>query len=247
MRVCCITVGHVRNASIYPVNKQPAQLPLGIRLNDEARFENTLISERNQALVDQLLTQPTLLYVRANPGVGLSHLLQALCHQSNFSNHSALYLPLADRAGFSPEILEGLDSIQLICLDDVDSIAGDADWERGLFNAFNAIAAAGRQLILAGKQAPGNVQFALADLQSRLQLAPVYQLHDLTDNEKKDLLQLRARVRGMNLNPAVADYIVARTERSLGALISVLDQLDASSLSNQRPLTIPLVKDTMNW
>jgi len=31
------------------------------------------------------------------------------------------------------------------------------------------------------------------------------------------------------------------------ALMTVLDKLDASTLSHQRPLTIPLVKQTMGW
>jgi len=226
---------------------KPAQLPLGIRLNDEARFENYLISAANQPLIDQLLEHPQLVYIRANAGNGLSHLLQALCHQSNFMSDAALYLPLAERDQLSPEILQGLDSVQLVCLDDVDSIVGDAEWEAALFTAFNTMAEAKTHLVMAGRQAPLNLEFGLADLQSRLQLAPVYQLQELDDEDKKQLLQLRARGRGMNLSPAVADFIVARTERSMQALMTVLDKLDASTLSHQRPLTIPLVKQTMDW
>ena len=226
---------------------RPAQIPLGIRLNDEARFENYLISAANQPLIDQLLDQPQLVYIRANAGTGLSHLLQALCHQSNFMSDPALYLPLAERDQLSPEILQGLDSMQLVCLDDVDSIVGDAAWEAALFTAFNAMAEAKTHLVMAGRQAPLKLSFGLADLQSRLQLAPVYQLQELDDDEKKQLLQLRARGRGMNLSPAVADFIVARTERSMQAIMTVLDKLDASTLSHQRPLTIPLVKQTMAW
>ena len=228
-------------------SNRPAQLPLGIRLNDEARFENYLISEANQLLVEQLLENPDLIYVRANPGHGLSHLLQALCHQRTRSREPALYLPLKDRQQLSPEILQGLDSVALVCLDDVDTVAGDPAWESALFTAFNVIADSATQLIMGGRQSPSAVNFSLADLQSRLQLAPVYQLHDLNDEDKKQLLQLRARGRGMNLSPAVAEFIVARTERSMLALMAVLDRLDASSLAHQRPLTIPLVKETMLW
>ena len=231
-------------------NSKPAQLPLGIRLNDEARFENYLISAANQPLIDQLLEQPELIYVRASAGHGLSHLLQALCHQRTVAGVSAeptLYLPLADRQQLSPEILQGLDSVALVCLDDVDAVAGDPDWEAALFTAFNSIAESDTQLVMGGRQAPAAVKFALADLQSRLQLAPVYQLHDLDDDDKKQLLQLRARGRGMNLSPAVAEFIVARTERSMQALMAVLEKLDADSLAHQRPLTIPLVKQAMNW
>lgn len=231
-------------------NSKPAQLPLGIRLNDEARFENYLISTANQPLIDQLLERPELIYVRASAGHGLSHLLQALCHQravTSASSAPALYLPLADRQQLSPEILQGLESVALVCLDDVDAVAGDPAWEAALFTAFNAIADSDTQLVMGGRQAPVMVNFGLADLQSRLQLAPVYQLHDLGDEDKKQLLQLRARGRGMNLSPAVAEFIVARTERSMQALMEVLEKLDASSLAHQRPLTIPLVKQTMGW
>lgn len=226
---------------------KPAQLPLGIRLNDEARFENYLISAANQPLVDQLLEQPELIYIRASAGHGLSHLLQALCHQRSIGSEPVLYLPLADRQQLGPEILEGLDSVALVCLDDIDAVVGDAEWEAALFTAFNVIADSDTQLIMGGRQAPAVLDFNLADLQSRLQLAPVYQLHDLDDDDKKQLLQLRARGRGMNLSPAVAEYIVARTERSMQALMTVLEKLDASSLAHQRPLTIPLVKQTMAW
>jgi len=229
---------------------QPVQLPLGIRLNDEARFENYLITSSNQALVDELLEQPSLLYIRGNPGSGRSHLLQALCHQRSQLGEASLYLPLGQRDQLSPEILQGLDSMALVCLDDVDRIAGDRAWEAALFTAFNVMRVTQKsstQLVIAGSVPPGELEIQLADLQSRLQLAPVYQLHELDDEEKKQLLQLRARGRGMNLSPVVADYVVARAERSLAAIMAVLDKLDASSLAHQRPITVPLVKQTMQW
>jgi DnaA-homolog protein len=60
-------------------------------------------------------------------------------------------------------------------------------------------------------------------------------------------LQLRARNRGMELGDSVADYILTRAERKLGALMSILDELDKSSLEQKRKLTVPLVKSTLGW
>ncbi len=51
--------------------------------------------------------------------------------------------------------------------------------------------------------------------------------------------------RGMELHDAVADYIIARAERSLVALMQILDRLDESSIKEQRKLTIPFVKSTL--
>lgn len=228
----------------------PAQLPLGIKLNDEARFENYLIAASNQPLTDVLTDASQaaqVVYVRANPGTGLSHLLQALCHQETLTSQPAIYIPLAERDQWSPELLAGVGNVSLVCLDDVDQIAGDEAWERALFTAFNDIVAGTTRLVMGGRKNPGEAGFGLADLQSRLQSALLYQLHGLDDQEKRLLLQLRARGRGMNLSPAVAEYILARTERGLPALMTVLDKLDASTLAHQRPLTIPLVRQTMGW
>jgi len=232
------------------VDSQPTQLPLGIRLNDDARFENFHISQLNQPLLDELLEAkraPQLTYIRAHAGFGLSHLLQALCHQENQGGNPALYVPLSHLQQLDPAILEGAEHLALICIDNLEAIAGNEAWERALFNAFNDVLAAKTRLVIGSREHPASLAIKLADLQSRLQLAPLYQLHGLDDADKKQLLQLRARGRGMNLSPAVAEYVLNRTERSLPALMDVLEALDQSSLAHQRPLTIPLVKQTMGW
>lgn len=231
------------------VNHASAQIPLGIRLNDEARFENYHIAQANQALLDALLDEPGagFVYINAQPGHGLSHLLQALCHQQAALQLPALYLPMTELAELSPEILEGAASLAMLCIDNIEQAAGNSEWEQALFRAYNEIRESGTRLIIGGQDNPGQLAFTLPDLQSRLQAAALFQLHGLTDEDKKQLLQLRARARGMNLSPAVAEYILLRTERSLPAIMSVLDALDASSLAHQRPLSKHLVRETMAW
>ena len=61
------------------------------------------------------------------------------------------------------------------------------------------------------------------------------------------VLQARAEQRGLVLNDEVAGFIMRRSSRRLGALLSVLDQLDENSLRAQRRLTIPFVKSVMGW
>jgi len=228
----------------------PIQLTLGIRLNDEARFDDYLVTAANKQLVELLLephTAERIVYIRAQEGTGLSHLLQAVCHVEALAEHPALYLPLAEHARFGPEILQGAEGLTLLCLDDVAAVAGDPEWERALFVAWNEIQHSHTRLLIGADRPPQELPLALPDLRSRLQTAPVYQLRPPGDEEKKQLLQLRAARRGMNLTPAVADYILARTERGLPALMDVLEKLDASSLTHRRALTIPLVRETLNW
>ena len=225
----------------------PNQLILGIRLDDAARFENYLISSANQQAATSLSSLD-----EADPytyiwGTGLTHLLQAVCHQYTMADRSAIYLPLAEKSQLSPEILIGANTLSLVCIDDVDQLDGDEKWEAALFTAFNAMAESDTRLIVAAKSAPQSLSVNLADLHSRLQSGLVFQLLELSDTEKLAALQLRARHRGMDLSDSVAEFILLRAERNLTTLMEILDKLDASSLQEQRSLTIPLVKSTLGW
>ena len=87
----------------------------------------------------------------------------------------------------------------------------------------------------------------LADLQSRLSLALVFQLHDLSDEDKLRALQLRASRRGLQLSDEAGRYILTRGERTMSKLFAHLECLDQASLQAQRKLTIPFIKATLNW
>lgn len=228
------------------------QLTLGIGLDDDATFENFLVSPANRQLMESLTLErgergEGFITIWGSGSPGLTHLLQAACHQATNAGRSALYLPLREKSQLSPQILQGANTLSLVCIDDLDEIEGDKDWESALFTAFNEIRDADTQLIIAARVAPQHQKIKLPDLHSRLQSGLIMQLAELSDEEKLLALQLRASRRGIELANPVADYILQRAQRSLPALMDILDELDRSSLVQKRKLTIPLVKSTMNW
>lgn len=230
-------------------NSTSAQLTLGVGLDDDAQFENFFVSAANRALVNALMENRSepFLYVWGSGSLGLSHLLQAACHKCSAEGRGSIYIPLSERAQFSPKMLEGAESLSLVCIDDIETIAGDVEWEAALFTAFNAMRQTGTQLIVAGHMAAQQLAINLADLHSRLQSGLLFQLVALSDEDKIAALQLRARQRGLDLPDAVGEFILLRAERNLSALIRILDELDRSSLQQQRRLTVPLVKSTLGW
>ncbi len=228
----------------------PSQLTLGVMLDDNATFENFLVAERNQQVYDCLAdpsAQQQFVTIWGAKDSGLTHLLQAACQQRSQQNRSALYFSMRDKANLHPDILDGVHTLSLVCLDNVEHLAGDLLWEAALFTAFNAIKDSQTQLLLAANSAPAQWPVKLPDLRSRLQSCLVFQVSELNDAEKILALQLRAKNRGIQLNDAVAEYILQRADRGLRGLMHILDQLDASSLTHQRKLTIPLVKTTLQW
>ncbi|NLZ78085.1 MAG: DnaA regulatory inactivator Hda [Gammaproteobacteria bacterium] len=233
---------------------KPTQLSLGVRLRDDATFANyypganaVTLGYVEHACETEDQWMDSLLYIWGNPGSGRSHLLQAACLRVEERGGRALYLPLADLAKYGTQLLDNVEFCDLVCLDDVEAVLGQPEWEEALFHAFNRLRDAGKQLLIAANAAPRKLPIKLPDLQSRLSLALVFQLHELSDDEKLRALQLRASRRGLRLSDDVGRFILARSVRSMTVLFDTLEQLDTASLQAQRKLTIPFLKEALGW
>lgn len=185
----------------------------------------------------------TFFYLWGADGAGKSHLLQASCA----SHENSAYLPLSNYAGESEAVLEGLEQLDLVCIDDIHLVLGKAPWEEKLFALFNASQAAHNCLVVSSGLAPREVKYELADLASRFSSGVVYHLHNLSDENKKQALKLRAEGIGMPLQDEVLDYICLRSERSTTSLFAVLEKLERLSLAEKRRITIPFVRELMQW
>lgn len=223
------------------------QLPLGVGLPASAVFD-TFHAGANAAAVAAVASTAAgdgepVLYLHGETGSGRSHLLQAACASATAMGRRAAYLPLGDDA--APAMVEGWETYSLVCVDDIDSIAGNAEWERALFGLFNALRSGGGHWVAAGAAPPAATGFSLADLASRLGAGPVYRLQSLDDAGRAAALALHAHQRGFELAEDVARYLLARLPRDMGSLVETLDRIDHASLTQQRKVTIPLVRDLL--
>lgn len=222
------------------------QIPLRIGLKDSATFAN-FFPGSNAAATHALQQQSEpFVYLWGAHGSGKSHLLQAACHEVSELGGSAAYLPMAELAVMSPQLLEGMEQMSLVCIDDLETIAGSAEWEQALFHLYNRIRDGGSHLVVAGGASPSALGLHLPDLVSRLSWGPVYQLQVLEDREKADALRLRAKQRGMEMPVEVANYLLNHAPRDMHALFALLDKLDEVSLAAQRKLTIPFVRELIH-
>ena len=225
------------------------QLPLGLQLRAAARFAN-FIAGPNRELLEQLQAvaagsgEPFFL-LWGSAGTGKTHLLHACCHHAGAAGHEVAYLSLRDVADLSPQLLEGWERYALVCLDDVDVIAGQSEWEEALFHLYNRIREQGGALIVSSAALPASVPFGLPDLASRLGWGLVYQLQPLNDEQRLEALQRRARQRGCDMPDETGRYLLRRLPRDMPALFDLLERLDEASLAAQRRLTVPFVKSVL--
>jgi len=184
------------------------------------------------------------LWLWGSTGSGRTHLLQAGCARAAAAGRSSGYLPLAEQ-WIAADQLAGLDALDLLCLDDLDGVAGQAAWESGLFRLLVAAAERGSALIVAAGSAPAAVRFALPDLASRLRASEVWQLKSLPAPAQGAALTERAKLLGLELPDETREYLQRRLPREFATLCSVLDTLDDAALAAQRRLTVPFVRELL--
>lgn len=216
------------------------QLPLAVRLRDFAVFDTFEPGPNGVAIAvlsNPAATGPSL-WLWGPEGSGKSHLLQAACA----ANSSAAYLPVTKLLAAGPGVLEGWQDRALVCIDDIDRLAGQSDWELAAFALFNRLWEQGGCLVVSASGGPAATPFGLPDLQSRLAWGGVFRLEPLSDEDRIAALQRRARHRGLDLPVDAARFLLRRLPRDMRALCGWLDTLDAASLAAGKRLTLPFVK-----
>jgi len=227
----------------------PAQIPLPFRQYDHCRLDQ-FRSGDNGAVLEHLAglrpdTGRSITCLWGESGTGKSHLLQAMCTAMAGHKGRSAYLPLRQHAALEPAMLQGLEQLDLVCMDDVETVAGLAAWEHAIFHLFNGLMDAGRLLIFSAAVSPRGLPLQLPDLKSRLQSGLTFHLLLLPEAERLAALRERARQRGLELSEEVVAYITRRLDRDTHSLFQLLDRLDEASLVSKRKLTVPFVKELL--
>lgn len=225
-------------------NKQQVfNLQLGL-----ANTFETFYSDAEDILVNQLQgiaqgeQQEPQVFIWGAANTGKTHLLQAVCHRAAQQQRRSIYIPLAKLPLHDPSILHGFEAMDIVCVDDVQLLAENEEWEQVLFNFINSMRAQNTAIVISSTQNPTQNIFRLPDLNSRAVWGPVYKLSALSDEQLEPALLLHAKSRGIELTEEVRKYLFTHCKRDAATLLNILAILDHASLQEQRKVTVPFLK-----
>lgn len=167
-------------------------------------------------------------------GCGKTHLLRVWQARSGAIPLRAAELGSFDLTSFSA-------APRPVALDD----CGARLPEQALLHLYNLLAAAGRHLLMAGREPPARWGVELPDLSSRLGALPAVRIDPPDDALLAGLLVKLFADRQLRIDAAPVDYLLPRMERSFAAAERLVARLDAIALQERRAVTVALAREAL--
>ena len=224
------------------------QLPLDLDFQAPHTLEGFVGGEN--LLLRALITQQAAgsgelqLFLHGAHSSGKTHLAQAACFYASQLGRTAAYVPLKQVAA---ELgLAALQPCDLVVLDDVNVLIGNASNEFLLFDLINRLREQDTPLLMTCAYSPKELACQLPDLASRLSWGITLAIQTPNDAEKIELMRRKAQERGFDLPFETAVYLLQRCPRDMGSLLAMIQTLDHASLSAQRKISIPFVRSVLS-
>ncbi len=225
------------------------QIPLPLEPRREGRLDDFVVGP-NRAAVDavrEVVAEPDAsLYLRGPAASGKTFLLNAACLAAREKGMTAFYLGLKRLPANGAAALNGLENLDLVCIDDLDRVAGDDDWEEALFHFINRLRAHRGRLVVAAREGLRALPLRLPDLASRLAWGLRAELQPLDDGEKAEVMVRHARARGAELPEDVVEYLLRRGSRDMADLLAAVDRLRHVAFTGKRRVTVPLARQVLS-
>jgi DnaA family protein len=174
---------------------------------------------------------------------GKSFLLQSTCNYYASDYNSSVYIPISEAIKHGTGFIDSLEGLDLICLDDIDLIASNKDWEVGIFNLINDCLSSNCRLIFSSCKNPSSINFELEDLRSRIKKIDHIELYPISDENLPEAIKFVSQLRSINLGNKEINYLVTYTKRNMSDLIDIISKLDQLSMELKRKITVPLIKE----
>ena len=216
----------------------PHQLVFDLAHRQALGAEDFLVSRSNDAAVEMIDRWPDWPHpasiVVGPQGAGKSHLANVWRLRSGASVITA--------AALDDAAVAALADGAAIVVEDLDR--GIAD-EKALFHLLNRARESKLAVLITSRIPPGEQEFRVPDLRSRLRAMPMAELQPPDEALLKAVLVKLFADRQLNVEPPVIDYLSLRMERSMAAASQIVAAADRLALSKHRKVTRPLVAEVL--
>ena len=231
---------------------KPTQLIFPFQINQKASFESFFCSPSNLNLMARLneivLSKGAHeLIIHGEEGAGKSFLMQAICNELSSSGKHFAFIPMNKAINMGAEIFQNLASLDAVCIDDLQLLMINKDWETAMFNLINECQQSNCSLMLSfGGNQPLEEITKLPDLISRIKRMEFIALHAVQEEFFNQAIDFVAQKLDIKIEKAEVEFLLKHQVRKFSLLVENIITLDKQAASLKRKISIPLIKETLN-
>ena len=233
-------------------------------LNPRYTFDTFVVGANNQfahaaslSVAESPGNEYNPLFIYGGPGLGKTHLMQAIAHFILTNNPKMKVLYVSSEV-FTNEVIESIRNktqqslkakyrnIDVLLIDDIQFIIGKESTQEEFFNTFNYLHENGRQIVLSSDQPPKSFSTLDERLVSRFEWGLTVDISAPDYETRMAILRKKEETDGYTFDNEILQYITSNIKTNIRELEGALTKIYAySKLHPDSTLTLDVAKETL--
>ncbi len=250
------------------------QMQSDCRLNLKYRFENFVVGANNkfahavaQAVAKDPGKQYNPLFIYGGSGLGKTHLLQAIGHDILF-HKPKLKVKYIKAEEFINDLVnsiaKGMDKVgdknkkmnefrnkyrnaDVLLIDDIQLIEGKARTEEEMFNTFESLHTAGKQIVFTSDRSPDKFENTPDRLKTRFQMGLLADIQVPDLETRMAILTRLCENNNIKMSVEVIEFLASIYNKNIRELEGAFNTISAYSSINEVPITVDMVKQVIGY
>lgn len=230
-------------------------------LNKRLTFDTFVVGPSNRfayAAAQAVAEAPGMiynpLYIYGNPGLGKTHLAQAIGHSCEAAGKRVLYvtaeaftneLVMAIRAQTTADFRERYRRAEVLIMDDIQFMAGKSSTEEEFYHTISTISSQGGQVVVVGNTLPRAIKKLDERLRTQLEWGLLADVQSPEEETRCAILETKAAEQQTFLPAQVAQTLARYNCDNVRELEGLLTQVLARATLTKKPLTVDLARQVM--
>ncbi len=231
-------------------------------LNSRYVFDNFVVGKGNElahAACQAVAANPgsayNPLFIYGGVGLGKTHLLQAIGHETAKKTNKILYTTSekftndyvqAVRGGKAKELKDRYRNVDLLLVDDIQFMGGKDGTQEEFFHTFNELHQSNKQIVLTSDRPPKSIPALEKRLLSRFEWGMTADVTQPNTETRLAILEQKCREKNYCLTEEVLNYIASNVLNNIRELEGALNKIIAYHEFNNSTPTIDTIKNILN-
>ncbi len=250
------------------------QMQSDCKLNLKYKFDNFVVGANNKfahavavAVAKDPGKQYNPLFIYGGSGLGKTHLLQAIGHEIMFSK-SKLKVKYIKAEEFINDLVnsiaKGMDkvgdknkkmnefrnkyrNVDVLLVDDIQLIEGKARTEEEMFNTFESLHNAGKQIVFTSDRSPDKFENTPDRLKTRFQMGLLADIQVPDLETRMAILTKLANDNNVRMPVDVIEFLATVYNKNVRELEGAFNTISAYTSINEIPITVDVVKRVIGY